>query len=170
MATAIVAMSLAASMTPLPASQDARAPLLRPDAPEFSTPAPAVSTVRLDTSKGVVDIEVTREWAPRGADRFIPWCGMVTIRHSFLPPHQGALDAVRDQRRPRHREGLAQSHYSRRPLQAIQHTRHRCFAFATQNGRSTQVFFNLTDNSPGHDKEPFTPFGRVVWGMEIVDG
>ena len=66
MAIAIAALSLAGSLM-LPASQDARALLLRPDAPEFSTPAPALSTVRLETSKGVVDIEVTREWAPQGA-------------------------------------------------------------------------------------------------------
>ena len=37
------------------------------------------------------------------------------------------------------------------------------------DGRTTQVFINLTDNSPTHDKEPFTPFGRVIAGMEIAD-
>ena len=37
------------------------------------------------------------------------------------------------------------------------------------NGRTTQVFINLRDNSETHDKEPFTPFGRVVAGMERVD-
>jgi hypothetical protein len=31
------------------------------------------------------------------------------------------------------------------------------------------VFINLTDNSPTHDKEPFTPFGRVIAGMDLVD-
>ena len=43
------------------------------------------------------------------------------------------------------------------------------FAFAVPNGRTTQVFVNTGDNSATHDKEPFTPFGRVVSGMAHVD-
>jgi cyclophilin family peptidyl-prolyl cis-trans isomerase len=43
------------------------------------------------------------------------------------------------------------------------------FAFAVPNGRTTQIFFNLRDNSATHDKEPFTPFGRVVAGFELID-
>ena len=43
------------------------------------------------------------------------------------------------------------------------------FAFAVPNGRTTQVFINLRDNSATHDKEPFVPFGRVVEGIEIAD-
>ena len=27
----------------------------------------------------------------------------------------------------------------------------------------------MRDNSPTHDKEPFTPFGRVVAGMDVVE-
>jgi hypothetical protein len=43
--------------------------LLNPASPEFSKPAPAKSVVTLVTTKGEVDIEVTRDWAPRSADR-----------------------------------------------------------------------------------------------------
>ena len=43
------------------------------------------------------------------------------------------------------------------------------FAFAQPNGRTTQVFINLRDNSATHDKEPFTPIGRVTAGMDVVD-
>ncbi len=32
--------------------------------------APARYRVKLDTSKGAIVIQVTRAWAPRGADRF----------------------------------------------------------------------------------------------------
>ena len=39
------------------------------------------------------------------------------------------------------------------------------FAWAVPNGRTTQVFINLRDNRDTHDKEPFTPFGRVVAGV-----
>jgi cyclophilin family peptidyl-prolyl cis-trans isomerase len=44
------------------------------------------------------------------------------------------------------------------------------FAFAVPNGRTTQVFINLADNSATHDREPFVPFGKVVAGMDVADG
>jgi cyclophilin family peptidyl-prolyl cis-trans isomerase len=43
------------------------------------------------------------------------------------------------------------------------------YAFKDPNGRTTQVFINLKDNSATHDVEPFVPFARVVEGMEIAD-
>jgi len=43
------------------------------------------------------------------------------------------------------------------------------FAFAVPNGRTTQVFINLKDNSATHDSEPFVPFGKVVEGMDVAD-
>src|SRR5687768_13556354 len=56
---------------PAPSHQGASALLTNPDAREFAQPAPPVCVVRLDTSKGTIDVEVTRQWAPRGADRFV---------------------------------------------------------------------------------------------------
>jgi peptidyl-prolyl cis-trans isomerase A (cyclophilin A) len=152
------------------AGQDRRALLLNPDAPAFSAPAPPRVVVRLDTSKGPVDIEVTRAWAPRGADRFIALA------------RNGYYDGSRFFRITRGRwvqfgvsgdPAVAQAWRSRTiPDDPFQQSNVRgtvAFAFATPNGRTTQVFFNLTDNSPTHDKEPFTPFGRVVRGMDLVD-
>jgi homoserine O-acetyltransferase len=43
------------------------------------------------------------------------------------------------------------------------------FAFAVPNGRTTQVFINLMDNSATHDAEPFVPFGKVIEGMDVAD-
>lgn len=43
------------------------------------------------------------------------------------------------------------------------------FAFAVPNGRTTQIFFNMRDNSATHDAEPFTPFGRVIAGMDVAE-
>jgi cyclophilin family peptidyl-prolyl cis-trans isomerase len=43
------------------------------------------------------------------------------------------------------------------------------YAFRDPNGRTTQVFINLRDNSATHDAEPFVPFGRVLQGMEVAD-
>ena len=163
-------LGAAVSARPTAGSQGTSSLLLRPDAPEFSAPAPHVSIVRIDTSKGIVDIEVTRDWSPRGADRFV-----ALVRHGYY-------DAARFFRLTKGRwtqfgingdPAIAKAWRNRTfPDDPFKQSNVRgtvAFAFATPNGRTTQVFFNLTDNSPGHDKEPFTPFGRVVRGMEIVD-
>ena len=52
--------------------------LLDPAAPVFAVRAPERCTVRLDTSQGIVDIDVTRAWAPLGADRFV-----ALVRHGY---------------------------------------------------------------------------------------
>jgi homoserine O-acetyltransferase len=43
------------------------------------------------------------------------------------------------------------------------------YAFKDPNGRTTQVFINLKDNSATHDKEPFVVFGEVIQGMDVAD-
>jgi homoserine O-acetyltransferase len=43
------------------------------------------------------------------------------------------------------------------------------FAFAAPDGRTTQVFINLGDNSATLDVEGFVPFGKVIAGMDAVD-
>src|SRR3954470_10461170 len=45
-------------------------PLLSPQSLEAAKPAPPRSVITLVTTKGEVDITVTRDWAPRSADRF----------------------------------------------------------------------------------------------------
>ena len=147
-----------------------RALLLRPDAPEFSARAPDKAIVRLETSKGNVEIEVTREWSPLGADRFV-----ALARHGYY-------DGARFFRVTAGRwiqfgingdPAIAKAWRGRTiaddPFKQTNVRGTVAFAFAVANGRTTQVFFNLTDNSPTHDKEPFTPFGRVTRGMDIVD-
>jgi cyclophilin family peptidyl-prolyl cis-trans isomerase len=151
--------------------QSQRSILLNPDAPEFTQPAPPVSIVRFDTSKGVVDIEVTRDWGPIGADRFVN-----LVRHGYY-------DGVRFFRVTAGRwvqfgingdPAIAQAWRHRTiPDEPFKQSNIRgtvAFAFAVPNGRTTQVFINLRDNSATHDKEPFIPFGRVVGGMEMIDG
>jgi len=153
-----------------PSSQTSRALLLNPDAPAFAEPAPATCAVHLDTTKGDVIIEVTRAWAPRGADRFV-----ALVRHGYyddarffrINPGRWTQFGINGD------PAIAKAWRSRTiPDDPFTQTNVRgtvAFAFAVPNGRTTQVFFNLGDNSPTHDKEPFTPFGRVVKGMEIVD-
>src|SRR4051794_35110281 len=46
-----------------------KALLLNPADPEWRRPAPAVSHLKFETTKGVFVLEVNRAWGPIGADR-----------------------------------------------------------------------------------------------------
>lgn len=144
--------------------------LLHPDSPEMMKEAPASFRVRLETTKGRIEIEVRRDWAPRGADRFYN-----LVRHGYY-------DGVRFHRVVAGRwaqfgingDPRISTIWRDRPIEddPFAQSNERgtiAYAFAVPNGRTTQVFFNLRDNSETHDREPFVPFGRVVSGMDVVD-
>lgn len=151
------------------AGQTSRGLLLNPDDPEWQKPAPALSTVVFETSKGRIVFEMRREWAPRGVDRFYN-----LVRHGF---YDGA-------RFFRVRPGtwvqfgipgdpeIAQRWRTRTipddPLREPNVRGTIAFAFKDPNGRSTQAFINLRDNRETHDKE-FVPFGRITEGMDVAD-
>lgn len=165
---ALLASHLASATTT--AGQEARSILLNPDAPVFSAPAPERSVVRLDTSRGVIDVEVTRAWAPRGADRFI-----ALVRHGYyddarffrVAPGRWVQFGIHGD------PAIAQAWRTRSfPDDPFVQSNARgtvAFAFAVPGGRTTQVFINMRDNSATHDKEPFTPFGRVIAGMAVAE-
>lgn len=144
--------------------------LLNPKSPELNRRAPELFKVRLETSKGIIVIEVHRDWAPHGADRF------------YNLVRSGYYDGDRFFRVIRGR--WAQFGIKGDPkiagawrTQTIPDDPRResnvrgtiAFAFAVPNGRTTQVFINLRDNSATHDSEPFVPFGKVITGMDVAD-
>jgi len=148
----------------------APSPLLTPDAPEMNRRAPERFNVRVETSKGVILIEVHRDWAPNGADRF----------YNLI--RAGYYDQVRFHRVIEGRwaqfgingDPKVSSVWRARtiPDDPRRESNVRgtvAYAFAVDNGRTTQVFINLRDNSATHDAEPFAPFGRVAEGMDVVD-
>jgi peptidyl-prolyl cis-trans isomerase A (cyclophilin A) len=148
-----------------PAKKEAEAP-----APKKAEKAPDVYKVLLDTSKGPVTIEVTREWAPRGADHF------------YNLVQTGFYDNARFFRVVRNfvvQFGIAAKPETQRLWENIelqddpvtQHNRRGTLTFATRgpNTRTTQLFINLKDNSGSLDGQGFAPFGKVTEGMEVVD-
>ncbi|MGA2594427.1 MAG: peptidylprolyl isomerase [Bryobacteraceae bacterium] len=131
--------------------------------------APDIYRVNLDTSKGAVAVEVTRDWAPRGADRF------------FELVKAGYYDGDRFYRVvPRFviqfgingEPKVAQLWSSLRILDdpVKQKNRKGTLTFASSGtaGRTTQVFVNMRDNL-SLDREGFAPFGRVVSGMDVLE-
>lgn len=131
--------------------------------------APDVFHVRFETSKGAFVVEVHREWAPIGADRF----------HSLV--RKGFFDG---QKFFRVREGyIAQfglhpnprviARWKKKPIKddPVRQTNARgtlAYAMTGPDTRTTQIYINLKDN-PHLDGEGFAPFGRIVEGVAVID-
>jgi len=144
-----------------------RNPLLRPD--NYTETAPATYRVTLETSVGDVVIEVHRDWAPLGADRF------------YNLAKGGFYD---DTRVYRVVEGfMAQFGLNGDPYvnqawkskfivdDSVTHSNTRgrvAFAKGGVHSRTTEVFISTRDNS-SLDDNGFTPIGEVVEGMDVVD-
>ena len=143
-------------------------PLLR--AREFSERAPATYRARFETTAGQFVIEVHREWAPLGADRF------------YNLVKRGWYDGVRFHRVVEgfmaqwgiHDEPYVNAVWQNELLAddpvRQSNTRGRVtFATAGPNTRTVQVFISYKDNS-FLDGQGFSPFGEVVEGMDVVEG
>jgi len=152
--------------------QTSRAVLLTPTSPEFTRPAPAVCVVRLETTKGAIDIEVTRAWAPRGADRFV---NLVRTGYyddnRFFRVEPGWVQFGVNGDPAIARTWRTQTFANDPFIPANSNIRGTvAFAFALQTALTTQVYISMRDNSASHDKEPFVPFGRVLGtGMDVAD-
>jgi len=126
--------------------------------------------VRLETTKGPIVVEVHREWAPHGADRFHE---LVTTRYfddnRFFRVVRGQWaqfgingdPVVATQWRSRTIPDDPRRQSNVRGMVA--------FAFAAANGRTTQIYIALKDLSDPQDAQGFAPFGRVVQGMDVAD-
>jgi len=164
-----VATVLAAG-SPVAAQQSqlaAKANLRNPAA--MKETAPATFKARFDTSAGAFVIEVTREWAPLGADRFYN-----LVKHGFFDETRffrvvpnfmvqfginGTPSVATIWRNQQIDDDRVRQSNTRGFVS---------FAMAGPDTRTTQIFINYRDNS-GLDKQGFAPFGRVVEGMDVVD-
>ena len=135
--------------------------------------APPEFKVNFDTSAGIFEVEVHRDWAPNGADRFYNLVKngffdnarffrvisgfMVQFGLNGDPPVNAVWREARIPRDPV-KEGNKRGNIT----------------FAMQGGsngpdtRTTQVFINFRDNS-NLDPLGFAAFGRVTKGMDVVD-
>ena len=126
--------------------------------------------MRLETTKGLIVLEVRREWAPHGVDRFYN-----LVRAGYYDDI--AIFRIRAGVFAQfgiHGDPAVAQHWRTRTIpddpRALSNVRGAVvFAFKSPNGRATQVFINLRDNSAAFDVEPFVPFARVIEGMEVAD-
>lgn len=131
--------------------------------------APAEFKVKLETTKGDIVIKVTRDWAPRGADRlhalvkagYYDDCRFYRVLPKFIA--QFGINGT----------PATAAKWKEQPIEddpaKEKNTRGRLtFAKSGPNLRTTNLFINLKDNS-ALDGQGFAPVGEVVEGLEIAD-
>jgi len=131
--------------------------------------APPVFQVKLDTSKGPVVIEVTRDWAPQGADHFytLVKTGFYDGSRFFrVRPNFVVQFGINGD--PKTNRLWAGASLPDDPVKQSNTRGMVTYATAGPNTRTTQIFINLADNRR-LDQDGFAPFGKVVSGMETVD-
>ena len=131
--------------------------------------APATYKARFDTSKGPVVIEVHRDWAPNGADRFYN-----LVKNGFYDDARffrvisGFMVQFGISGDPKISAVWRNATIPDDPVKQSNKRGFITFATSGPNSRTTQVFINFGDNGR-LDRQGFSPFGQVTTGMNVVD-
>jgi peptidyl-prolyl cis-trans isomerase A (cyclophilin A) len=131
--------------------------------------APANYKARFDTSKGIVVIDVRRDWAPNGADRFYN-----LVKNGFYDDARffrvisGFMVQFGINGDPKISAPWRTATIKDDPVKQSNKRGYITFATSGPDSRTSQVFINFGDNA-GLDRQGFSPFGQVSSGMEVVD-
>jgi peptidyl-prolyl cis-trans isomerase A (cyclophilin A) len=131
--------------------------------------APAAYKVKFDTSKGVFVIDVHRDWAPNGADRFYN-----LVKNGFYDNARffrvvgGFMVQFGINADPKLSAVWREARIKDDPVKQSNKRGFITFATAGPDTRTTQVFINFGDNGT-LDRQGFAPFGQVASGMNVVD-
>src|SRR5262245_6519886 len=138
--------------------------------------APATYKANFDTSKGLIVIEVHRDWAPLAADRFYN-----LVKNGFYDEVRffRVLDGFMAQfginGNPSVMKAWRPAMLKDDPVKQSNRRGYVTFASGGVDTRTTQVFINYGDNSnldrPGACGAgcAFPPFGQVTTGMDVAD-
>ena len=165
-AAVLVAVLVGAADEKKPAAKGAKAVA----APKPTPPkGPESYRVKFVTSCGDFVVEVTRKWAPRGADRFheavtggfYDECRFFRVVPNFVVQFgiNGDPEVQRKWRLANLKDDPAAGKSNLKGMVT--------FATAGANTRTTQLFINIKDNK-FLDQMGFTPFGKVVEGMTAI--
>jgi peptidyl-prolyl cis-trans isomerase A (cyclophilin A) len=161
--TFAAALTLGLSATPLLAQGNLGNPAA------LTEQAPATYKARFDTSKGVFVIDVRREWAPVGADRFYN-----LVKNGFYDENRffrvisGFMVQFGINGNPQVSTPWRNAQIKDDPVKQSNKRGFITFATSGPNSRTTQVFINFGDNAR-LDGMGFASFGQVSTGMNVVD-
>jgi peptidyl-prolyl cis-trans isomerase A (cyclophilin A) len=132
--------------------------------------APAIYKVKFVTTQGDVIIQVTRAWAPLGADRFYNLVrGGFYNGAAFFRVIPGFMAQFGINPDPKVSAVWSSQNIVDDPVKESNKRGFVTFAKASApNTRSTQVFINYKTND-FLDPQGFAPFGEVIEGMDVVD-
>jgi peptidyl-prolyl cis-trans isomerase A (cyclophilin A) len=132
--------------------------------------APPTYNARFDTSKGVFEVEVHRDWAPNGADRFYNLVKNGFFDNArFFRVVSGFMVQFGINGDPQVSAVWREARIKDDPVTKSNARGAITFATAGPNTRTTQIFINYADNSR-LDGQGFAPFGIVTGsGMDVVD-
>jgi peptidyl-prolyl cis-trans isomerase A (cyclophilin A) len=131
--------------------------------------APPVYKAKFDTTKGAFVVEVHRDWAPNGADRFYN-----LVKNGFYDDVRffrvisGFMVQFGIHGDPKVSAPWREAQLRDDPVKQSNKRGYITYAMAGPNTRTSQVFINFGDNG-SLDSQGFSPFGRVITGMEVVD-
>jgi len=144
-------------------------------APDFTDPgkltekAPDTFKAQFNTTKGKIVIEVTRSLAPNGADRFYNLVRSGYFKDiAFFRVIPGFMCQFGIHGDPAISAKWREANIADDPVKGSNTRGTITFATAGPNTRTTQLFINF-GNNVNLDGMGFSPFGKVVEGMNVVD-
>jgi peptidyl-prolyl cis-trans isomerase A (cyclophilin A) len=136
--------------------------------------APANFTARFETTKGVFDVEITREWSPLAADRFYQ-----TVKHRYynntvfyrVVPNFVAQWGNNDTSVLKLWEPYK---IADEPVVQSNLKGFMSYARSGKETRGSTLFINLKDNQRldtviANGVKGYPPLGKVIRGMDVID-
>ena len=170
MVRGLVGMFVVALVATVASAGDGPAsPLLNPRSAAMNQTAPATFKAKFETNKGDFIVEVQRDWAPNGVDRFYS-----LVQNGFYDEARffrvisGFMAQFGISGDPKVSAVWREQRIPDDPVKQSNKRGFITFATAGPNTRTTQLFINYGDNSR-LDQMGFAPFGRVTEGMQVVE-
>ena len=141
--------------------------LLNPN--DLDAQAPELFNVEIETTKGRIVVEIHRDWAPNGVDRFYNLVQAGFFKDiALFRMVKGFVVQFGIHGTPLISGVWRDAKIQDDPVKTSNERGTLTFATAGPNTRTTQLFVNLGDNAM-LDRQGFAPIGKITSGMEVVD-